>query len=61
MLETMCKIENSCCQAKVTDQHLGQNLVSKTSDPCELEEILSLMYLFTGFGKRALCVGQNGP
>lgn len=34
MPETICKIkENSCCQAKVTDQHLGQNLVRKKYDP----------------------------
>lgn len=39
MPETSCKIkENSCCQAKVTDQHLGQNPVRKTSDPCELDK-----------------------
>lgn len=62
MPETICKFkENSCCQAKMTDQHLGQNLVRKKSDPCELEEFLSLMCLFTGFGKGALYVGQSGP
>lgn len=53
--------ENSCCQVKVADQHLGQYLVRKESDPCELEEVLSLMCLFIGFGKGALCVGQSSP
>lgn len=63
MPETIYKIkENSCYRAKMTDQHLAQNLVKKKkSDPCELEEVLSLMCLFTGFGKGALCVGQSHP